>query len=241
MAFAVVAFLAGVLTVLAPCILPLLPVVFGSSASQRSRSTPFTIVAALGLSILLFTFLLKVSTAFIAIPPYVWTTISGSILLFFGLTLVFPDIWARLPGVARLSASSNKGLGSGYMKQSFWGDVVVGMCLGPVFSTCSPTYFVILASVLPVSYALGTLYLLAYIAGLSLVLLCIALLGQAFADKLSGVSDSRGYLKRSLGVLFVALGVAIMLGLDKKLEILFLDSGYFDVTKIEQKLLKTVR
>jgi anti-sigma regulatory factor (Ser/Thr protein kinase) len=40
-------------------------------------------------------------------------------------------------------------------------------------------------------------------------------------------------------MLFVLLGFLIMAGLDKKIEILILDSGYFDVTKIEQKLLET--
>jgi hypothetical protein len=71
-----------------------------------------------------------------------------------------------------------------------------------------------------------------------LVLLLIALLGQKFANKLTQFSDSKGFLKKGLGLLFVVLGLLIILGLDKKIEILILDSGYFDVTKIEQKLLE---
>nr|MBP6924680.1 cytochrome C biogenesis protein [Candidatus Paceibacterota bacterium] len=102
------------------------------------------------------------------------------------------------------------------------------------------TYFVILASVLPVSFALGTVYLLAYVAGLSLVLLLIALLGERFASRLSGFSNPNGWLKRSLGILFVVLGVLIILGLDKALEAALLDSGYFDITKVEQKLLEKI-
>lgn len=240
MTFFAIAFIAGVLTVLAPCILPLLPVVIGSSASGRSKATPYIVVASLGASIILFTFLLKASTAFISIPQSFWTYLSGGILAFFGVTLLFPKVWESLPGLSKVTVRSNKLLGSGHKKKSIWGDAIVGAALGPVFSTCSPTYFVILASVLPASFALGTLYLLAYVLGLSLVLLLIALMGERFASRLSGFSNPNGLLKRGLGLLFIILGVMVMSGLDKKLEASILEGGYFDVTKVEQKLLERI-
>lgn len=238
MAFLIVSFIAGVLTVLAPCILPLIPVVIGSSASGRSKWTPYIVVLSLAVSIIIFTFVLKVSTAFVMVPPEIWTYLSGGILVLFGLTLAVPQVWEKIPGLAKLSAGSNKLVGSGYQKKSFLGDVIIGAALGPVFSTCSPTYFVILASVLPVSFALGTAYLLAYIIGLSLILLLIAILGQKFADHLTRVSDSRGFFKRAIGIFFIILGLAIALGYEKKLETKILESGYFDVTKFEQVLLQ---
>jgi cytochrome c biogenesis protein CcdA len=240
MTFFAIAFIAGVLTVLAPCILPLLPVVIGSSASGRSKATPYIVVASLGASIILFTFLLKVSTAFISIPQSFWTYLSGGILVFFGTTLLFPKVWESIPGLSKATVKSNKLLGTGHQKKSVWGDVLIGAALGPVFSTCSPTYFVILASVLPASFALGTLYLLAYVVGLSLILLLIALLGERFVGRLSGFSDPKSVFKKGLGVLFVLLGILIILGLDKAIETAILDSGYFDITKVEQKLLENI-
>jgi cytochrome c-type biogenesis protein len=241
MAFLIVAFIAGVLTVLAPCILPLLPVVIGSSAAGRSRYTPYIVVGSLGLSVIAFTFILKVSTAFIMVPPEVWAYISGGILVLFGLTLVFPRLWDSIPGLAKASASSNKLVGSGYQKKSFWGDVLIGAALGPVFSTCSPTYFVILASVLPASFLLGTTYILAYVVGLSLMLLLIALLGERLTQSLSGYADPNGWFKRGLGVLFVLLGIMIAFGLEKVVQTAVLDAGFFDVTKVEQRLLEYVQ
>ena len=234
----IISFIAGVLTVLAPCILPLLPVVVGASASGRSKSTPYVVVGSLSVSIILFTYLLKASTAFIMIPPEVWTYLSGGILILFGLFLLFPSLWEKMPGVSRLSSKSNLLVGKGYKKKSFWGDVLIGAGLGPVFSSCSPTYFIILASVLPASFLLGTAYLFAYTFGLALILLLIALLGQRFSDKLSRFSDSRGFLRRAIAVIFIFLGIAIATGYEKKLEVKILDSGYFDVTKIEQFLLQ---
>lgn len=240
MTFLAISFIAGVLTVLAPCILPLLPVVIGSSVSGRSKATPYIVVASLALSIIVFTFILKVSTAFIEIPQSTWAYLSGGILLLFGLTLVFPKLWESIPGIGKLSIGSNKLLGKGHTKKSFWGDALVGAALGPVFSTCSPTYFVILASVLPASFALGTVYLLAYVLGLSLILLLIALLGERFVGKLTKFSDPNSNFKRWIGVLFLVLGLMIITGLEKKLEVKILDSGYFDITKLENSLLEKV-
>lgn len=240
MTFLIISFIAGILTVLAPCILPLLPVVIGSSATGRSKYTPYIVVGSLALSIIVFTFILKASTAFIMVPPEFWMYLSGGILFLFGITLLFPALWEKMPGLSRLSADSNKLMGTGYERKSFWGDALIGAALGPIFSACSPTYFVILASVLPTSFALGTIYIFSYVLGLSLVLLLIALLGQRFANRLIKFSDSRGYFKRIIGVLFIVLGILIATGYEKKLETLILDSGYFDITKIEHKLLGRV-
>lgn len=241
MALLIISFIAGVLTVLAPCILPLLPIVIGSSASGRSRATPYVVVGSLAISIILFTYLLKASTVFIMVPPYVWTYLSGGIIGIFGLTLLFPTLWESIPGLARLSVDSNKLMGTGFQKKSFWGDALIGASLGPVFSTCSPTYFVILASILPASFALGTLYLISYTLGLSLVLLLIGLLGDRLVSKVSLLSDPRGYFKRTVGLLFLILGLAIAFGYEKKLETTILNSGYFDITKVEQILLQKVK
>lgn len=234
-----ISFFAGVLTVLAPCILPLLPVIIGSSVGARSKATPYIVIGSLAVSILVFTFLLKVSTAFISIPPYVWSFISGGILVVFGLVLLFPKLWEKIPLTAKTSVQANKLVGAGYKKKSIWGDVLIGAALGPVFSSCSPTYFVILATVLPASFLLGTVYLLAYIAGLVLVLLGIALLGQRLITPLTAVANSHGIIKRLIGGLFILIGLLVFTGFDKKLETRLLDSGYLDgILNIETSLLE---
>jgi cytochrome c biogenesis protein CcdA/thiol-disulfide isomerase/thioredoxin len=234
----ILSFVAGVLTVLAPCVLPLLPVIVGGSLSGAAdRKKAVTISASLGLSVILFTFILKASTAAISIPQETWSYVSGGIIVLFGLASLFPGAWERIPGMARLAGRSNGLLGAGYRKKSFWGDVIIGASLGPVFSTCSPTYFVILATVLPQSFLLGTIDLLAYAAGLSIMLLLIAFLGQKIVGRLGGISDTHGIFRRSLGGLFILLGIAIVFGADRKFEAYLLDGRIFDITRVEQKLL----
>lgn len=237
-----ISFIAGVLTVLAPCVLPLLPVIVGGTLSNGStagfnKKKAFTIILSLGVSVIAFTLLLKASTLFIAIPEYVWKWISGGIVIFLGLVTFFPSLWEN-KFLARLSTKSNILLGKGDQKKSFWGDVIVGAALGPVFSTCSPTYFIVLATVLPVNFFLGLTYLLTYTVGLCLSLLIVSVVGQKIMNKLGVVADPNGWFKKTLGVIFLIVGIAIIGGLDKKIQLFILDKGFFDVTKIEQKLLQ---
>src|SRR3989344_53206 len=235
-----ISFIAGILTVLAPCILPLLPVIIGHSITDTtpSRRRLFVVVASLGISVILFTLLLKASSLLIDIPQDFWKWISGGIIFLFGLTMVFPNLWEKFSLANTLSIKSNKVLTTGYQKNSVWGDVIIGASLGPIFSACSPTYFVILATVLPVSFFLGIIYLFTYVLGLSLALIAVALVGERIMAKVGKVSDPRGWFKKIFGVIFILVAIAIISGYDKKFQISLLDAGFLDVTKIEQKLLE---
>lgn len=241
MTFFIISFVAGILTVLAPCILPILPVIIGSSISDtRSRLKPFVITISLAISVILFTLVLKFATIFIDVSPTFWQYLSGGILVIFGLITLFPTLWEKL-GIKwnlLIGRKSNTLLAEGVKKESFVGDIIIGASLGPVFSSCSPTYFVILATVLPQSFGKGLIYLIAYSVGLSLSLLLIAKLGQKLVGKLEGVSNPQGWFKRTLGALFLLVGIFIAFGFDKSIQTYLVNNAsIFDITKIEQNYL----
>ena len=231
-----ISFIAGVLTVLAPCVLPLLPVIVGGSLAQGNKWRTYTICISLGVSVILFTLLLKASTIFINIPQSFWEWFSGTILILFGIVMVFPRIWDNLGFVNIMNRSSNRLLGLGYQRNSMWGDALMGASLGPVFSSCSPTYFVILATVLPASFANGIADLIAYAVGLSGFLFIIAIAGQRLVDKLGVTIDPSGWFRRGIGILFIIVGLGVATGVEANLEAWLLSRG-FDVTVIEQHLL----
>ncbi len=236
-----VSFAAGLLTILAPCVLPLLPVIVGGSVGGgKSIRRAITVTISLAISVIFFTLLIKASTLLIGVPAEFWKGFSGGIIILFGLISLFPSFWEKLPFHSRLSIGSNQILASGYKRQNVWGDVIVGASLGPVFSSCSPTYFLVLAAVLPENIALGLIYLTAYSVGLSLALLGVAFVGQKILGTLGIVADPRGIFKRILGIMFILVGIAIITGADKALQVRIVESGFFDVTKIEQKLLERV-
>lgn len=235
-----IALLAGVLTTLAPCILPLLPVIVGGSLADGrvNYRKALTVVVSLGLSVIAFTFILKVSTAFIGIPESVWQYISGGIILIFGFFTLFPDLYEKIPIVNALNRKSNMAMSAGYREKSFLGDALIGAALGPVFTTCSPTYFLILATILPRSLSAGFLDLVAYAIGLSCALFIIAILGQKIVGAVGVASDPKGWFKKVLGVIFIIIGLAIIFGYDQKLEASLVSGGIFDVTHIEDTLLE---
>jgi len=236
-----ISFIAGVLTAIAPCVLPLLPVIVGGSMAtggegQHRLRSALIIASSLGISVILFTLLLKASTIFIDIPQLFWQLFSGVILIVFGFVLFFPQLWDNLGFVNLLNRSSNQLLASGYQRHSFVGDIIMGAALGPVFSSCSPTYFVVLATVLPASFGMGLLDLFAYALGLSGFLLLIAIAGQKLVDKLGVAIEPGGWFRRTIGVLFLIVGLAVATGAEASTEAWLLSHG-FDLTFIEQRLL----
>lgn len=234
-------FLAGVLTVLAPCVLPVLPIIIGGSVQGHGKRNPYVITASLALAIVLFTFLLKFSTLFINIPPELWRIISGVIILAFGLISLFPTMWDTLSIRLGLLSRSEKLLADSAHTSSRWSDVLIGLSLGPVFSSCSPTYFIILATVLPRSLAAGTLDLIAYAVGLALVLLLVSLIGQRFIKNARWAADPNGWFKRGLGILFLLVGLLILTGADIRFQTYIADKNIFNGTTIEQSLLQALQ
>jgi len=235
----ITSFIAGLLTVVAPCVLPLLPVIVGGTLIDKNKWRPLIIVLSLAGSIVLFTLLLKVFTLFVNVPQDFWQYLSGGIIFVFGLILIFPSAWDWLSIKLHLSQSSEGLLAKAQQNHSLWGAVFLGAALGPVFSSCSPTYFVILATVLPVSFSEGLIYLLVYALGLAIIMFLIAILGRVLTNKLKFAANPQGWFKKTLGILLVLVGIAILSGLDKQVEGFLIDQG-LGSTKLEQDLLKQV-
>lgn len=241
MSLFLISLLAGFLTVLAPCILPLLPIVIGRSVQGDGKGrNPYLIIGALALSVILFTLLLKASTALIDIPTWFWTAFSGTIILFFGLTSLFPALWTKFSSLIKFQSSSEELLQNASEKKGVSGDIALGFALGPVFTSCSPTYFIILGVVLPEQFSVGLIYLAAYTAGLCFALFLVAFLGRAFVQKVKFAADPNGWFKKALGVLFIIVGIGIILGWDKDIEAFLVDQGYSGVLQIEEQLLEGI-
>ena len=102
---ALLSLVAGVLTVLAPYVLPFLPVIVSGSLGHGSRRRPYLIAASLVVSLLVFTLLLKASTAFLNIDPRVWAIGSGVLVILLGVAMLFPGLWARVARWTKLEAA----------------------------------------------------------------------------------------------------------------------------------------
>ena len=97
-----ISFLAGVLSVLAPCIVGVLPLLITRGIDEKSDSNRtqyaklLRVVVGLSLSIFIFSLLLKSTTLLISVPQSTWRIISGVIIVLFGVSALFPNLWEKI-------------------------------------------------------------------------------------------------------------------------------------------------
>ncbi len=222
----------------APCILPLLPIIIGGSVARDQKATwyrPLVVSLSLSVSVIVFSLLLKASTVLLGVPTVFWRFASALIIMIFGLNLLLPKVWEKLS--AKLYSRSSTLLNKSSSRKTLSGDVMLGLALGPVFNSCSPTYALIVAAILPNNFSEGLLYLSAYSVGLSGMLLLVAYVGQTLVKKLGWLANPEGWFKKMIGVIFIIVALTILFGLDKKIQAYVLDRGWYDpVSRLEKSL-----
>lgn len=212
------AFLAGVLGVLSPCVWPLVPVVT-SSAATSGRAGP--VYLALGLSVsfavagTLLTWLL-VSTG---LDPELFRYFAAALLLAVGFVLVVPALndWVTV----RLSALSARFGSGGVEAVSARGQFGVGALLGVVWLPCvGPTLGAAIAlASMGQDVAMAFVVMLAYGVGTAGVLLATGYAsGRLLARWRPRLMASGGFGKKLLGGTLVLLGALVLTGIDKALE-----------------------
>ncbi len=237
MSFAVLAFLAGLLSVLAPCVLPILPVILWWSLGTHKHRRPLIIVGSTVFFIIVFTVLLKVSSLLINVPEWFRTSISALIIIGYGVTLITPNLrehYAQRLGLSRtqeLAQQANK-------HEGIWWDILLGAALWPIFASCSPTYALLLSLVFPESFTDGLIYTTIYALGFGALLLLIAYSGRALVKKLNWLADPHGRFKRTLGAVLIMTGVLIATWRIKKIETFFVQYDIFNATTLEGALIE---
>lgn len=236
---ALLSFVAGLLTVLAPCVLPLLPVILGGSfdPSDPDKKRPYIITASLVASLIIFTVLLKASTVLIGVDPVVWRIVSGVLVIVLGIFMLFPNLWAKIMVKTGLEHKSQSLLGGAFKNNNRTiSAILTGLALGPIFSSCSPTYTWVIATVLPSNTVTGFFYLIVYCLGVAVSLLAVALLGRKILEKIKWASDPNGGFQRSIAILFILVGIFVITGLDKKIQTYLVEKDLLNLIQLEQNL-----
>jgi cytochrome c biogenesis protein CcdA/thiol-disulfide isomerase/thioredoxin len=207
-------YLGGVLTILSPCILPVLPFVFARSDQPFVRSG---LPLLLGMAI---TFAGVATLATLggswAVHANQWGRIAAMLLLaLFGLTLLLPQLADRLtrPLVALGSRLSNQaGAEPGYAGSSFLLGIATGLlwapCAGPILG------LILTGAAIKGASASTTLLLLAYALGAATSLAAALLIGGRLFAAMKQSLGVGEWIRRGLGVLVLAGVAAIALGLD---------------------------
>ncbi len=231
------AFLAGVLSVLSPCVLPLLPIVLGTAASEH-RLGP--VALAIGLALSFVTIGLFVATIGFAagIDTDVFRAISAVLLIGIGLVLLVPKLQAQFALAASPVGNWVDERMGGFATSGLWGQFALGLLLGAVWSPC-------------VGPTLGAASILAAkgenLGQVALTMFAVrarrrAALDAAWTALARGDDAMRGRLmeagkggKMMLGGLLVAIGLFVATGLDKRLETVLVDASPAWLTELTTK------
>ncbi|NJM29267.1 MAG: cytochrome c biogenesis protein CcdA [Rhizobiales bacterium] len=216
----ILAFLAGVLSILSPCVLPLLPLTLGAAAAQ-GKYGPASLALGLAVSFVAVGLFVALVGFSIGLDQGFFRAVAAILLIVVGVVLAVPVFQAQL-AVAAGPASSwvnerfGGGSGTGYR-----GQFGLGLLLGAVWTPCvGPTLGA--ASVLAAQGEnLGqvTLTMLSFGLGAALPLLVIGRLSRDLLQRWRArIMDGGKALKSALGLLLLVTGLLILTGLDKKAE-----------------------
>ncbi|HEV8249446.1 MAG TPA: cytochrome c biogenesis protein DipZ [Gaiellaceae bacterium] len=201
-----IAFAAGLITALSPCVLPVLPVLLaGGAAGGRRR--PYAIVAGLVLSFTIFTVTATALLDALGLPQDLLRDVAVGLLVLAGLAIAIPQLGELLqrPFLA-LTRRRPGDLGGG---------LLLGLALGLVFVPCAgPVLAAITVLAASRDFGAETFALTgAYALGAALPMLAVAVAGRRVAGALGG-----RYVRPALGAIVVAAALAIGLDVTRPLQ-----------------------
>lgn len=218
------AFLAGLVTMLAPCMWPMLPIVLSSSVKGKDHRRPLGVVIGVMASFAIFTLSISYLVRLFHIDPNIFRFIAVVIISLLGLSLIIPALTRITEGL--VSVLTGK-LGLQQRQGSdFKSGLFTGLTLGIVWSPCGGP---ILASIAALA-ATGmvnfqvVLVTLAYVTGVGLPLFAFTYGGQRFITKTRFVSSYTGRVQQIFGVIMILTAVAIYFNYDKLLQVKFLET-----------------
>jgi len=231
-----IALLAGVLTIAAPCILPLLPILLGASVGNRSKTRPFFIVLGFILVFSLASLFLSTLVQKFGFNANVLRNIAVVALGIFGLFLVWPNLYERF--ISRFSSlftgAERMGVKAG---EGNFGGFVLGSILGIIWTPCAgPVLAAILTLIITQSdFVRSAILLLAYSVGAGIPMLVIAYGGQGIIGKVRFLAQYSVRIQQVFGVIIIALAIAMYFQYDLILQVKLLE--FYNFSGLEKKFL----
>ena len=201
-----IGFVAGIVTALSPCVLPVLPIVLAGGATGRR---PLAIVAGIVVSFTVFTLFAAWLLDLLGLPQDVLRNLAIGLLLLVALSLLVPKVGELLARPLQVLTRRGSGdHGGGFLLGASLGLVFVP-CAGPVLAAVT-----VIAAKRDVGFD-GLVLTLAYALGAALPMLAIAFAGQRAARAFRSRAEN---VRRVAGVLVGAAALAIALGVDQDLQ-----------------------
>src|SRR5208337_2743701 len=219
------AFLSGVITILSPCILPVLPIVL-SGGVGGGKARPFGVIAGFIVSFTAFTLSLSAIVQAIGIPVDALRIVAVVLIVLFGVVMLVPWLRDRFEILtSRIASRGSRGgaaaAGAAQTRWAgFWSGLVVGLSLGLIWTPCvGPIMASVISLALTQHVDGGSVSItLAYTLGTSIPMLGVMLGGRALLNKVPALTRNAGNIQKVFGALMIVIGVAIGLGWDRQFQ-----------------------
>jgi cytochrome c biogenesis protein CcdA/thiol-disulfide isomerase/thioredoxin len=205
-----IGFLAGVITAISPCVLPVLPILLAGGAAGGSRRRPFMIIAGLVASFTVFTLAGAAILNAVGLPDDFLRNLAIGLLFLLAATLLVPRLGELLerpflPLTRRRAGTDTNGF-------------VLGASLGLVFVPCAgPVLAAMTAVAASGKVGVRTVAVtLAYALGAGLPMLLVAFGGRRLAAGVQGLRAHALATRRVAGVVLAGTALAIALGVDQR-------------------------
>lgn len=207
------AFIAGVVTILSPCILPLLPIILSSSTSG-SRKRPFGVVTGFIISFTFFTLFLSTIVSATGLSADFLRNLAVVILIGFGLSLLIPKTQELLE---RLFTNLSSRAPQQKERSGFGGGIIVGISLGLIWTPCVGPILASVISLALTGSVSGTAFIitLAYSIGTGLPMLAIIFGGRQLLQKVPWLLRNTSKIQKAFGVLMIVTAVGILFNVDR--------------------------
>ena len=215
------AFIAGFVTILSPCILPILPVVLSGSVSQGKRR-PLGIVTGFITSFTFFTLFLSSIVKLTGVSADSLRTLSVITIFLLGISLLYPKLQAYIEQafslITKFAPRSNT-------QSGFNGGLITGFSLGLVWTPCVGP---ILASVISLALSgevssAAFIITLSYSLGTAIPMLVITYTGQHLFQKIPWLLSKLARIQQWFGVFMILTSIGIYTNLDRKFQTLILN------------------
>jgi cytochrome c-type biogenesis protein len=228
------AFAAGVLSTLSPCVLPLLPIVLATAVSEH-RAGPFALAVGLACSFVVIGLFVALIGFSIGLDSGIFRAVAAALLVVIGLVLIVPQFSAKFALAAAPVGGWIEQRAQGFSTAGLGGQFSVGLLLGALWSPCvGPTLGA--ASLLAAQGRdLGqvAVTMLVFGLGAALPLLCLGLLSREslrrWRDRMMALGKGG---KFAMGSVLIATGLLVITGLDKYLETILVEASPDWLTKL---------
>ena len=213
------AFVSGLVTIAAPCIWPILPIVL-SSAATGGRRRPLGVTLGIIISFSILTLSIAYIVRVIPFDTEWLRYISVAIISILGLSLIIPKLGAYIETIVSRLGNTFQPSQKNTNDTGFHGGLLTGLSLGVVWTPCAgPILATIatLAAIRAVSFDL-ILVMAAYMIGVAIPLFIFSVAGQKLFDKSRQFSQYTAAIQKVFGIIMIATAFMILTGYDRALQ-----------------------